>query len=101
MVYLPIHLRQRATVHIYQVNDGPAGPTPPPTTSIPTITSFSTDSGTVGDRITNDNTLALTGSAVANSTVNVFDGATLLGTATANSSGAWSYTTGCLGERDA
>ena len=85
-----------ATVHIYQVNDGPAGPTPPPTTSIPTITSFSTDSGTAGDRITNDNTLALTGNAVANSTVNVYDGATLLGTTTANSSGAWSYTTGTL-----
>ena len=46
--------------------------------------------------ITNDNTLALTGSAMANSTVNVYDGSTLLGTATANSSGAWSYTTGAL-----
>ena len=60
------------------------------------INSFSTDTGTVGDGITNDNTLTLTGTAVANSTVNVFDGATLLGTAAANSSGAWSYTTGTL-----
>ena len=41
-------------------------------------------------------TLTLTGTAVANSTVNVYDGATLLGTATANGSGAWSYTTGTL-----
>ena len=32
----------------------------------PTIASFSTDSGTVGDGITNDNTLTLTGTAEAN-----------------------------------
>ena len=62
----------------------------------PTIASFSTDSGTVGDGITNDNTLTLTGTAEANSTVKVYDGATLLGTATANGSGAWSYTTAAL-----
>ena len=62
----------------------------------PTIASFSTDSGTVGDRITNDNTLTLTGTAEANATVKVFDGATLLGSAVANGSGAWSYTTAAL-----
>ena len=62
----------------------------------PTIASFSTDSGTVGDRITNDSTLTLTGRAEANSTVKVFDGATLLGSAVANGSGAWSYTTAAL-----
>ena len=66
---------------------------------VPVIASFSADSGTVGDGITNDNTLTLTGTAVANSTVTVYDGATLLGTATANGSGAWSYTTGSLGQR--
>ncbi len=62
----------------------------------PSITSFSTDSGTVGDGITNDNTLTLTGTAEANSTVKVFDGATLLGSATANGTGAWSFTTAAL-----
>ena len=62
----------------------------------PVIASFSTDSGTVGDGITNDNTLTLTGTAEANATVKVFDGATLLGSAVANSSGAWSYTTAAL-----
>ena len=60
------------------------------------IASYSTDSGTVGDGITNDNTLTLTGSAEANATVKVYDGATLLGSATANGSGAWSYTTAAL-----
>ena len=41
-------------------------------------------------------TLTLTGTAEANSTVKVYDGATLLGSATANGSGAWSYTTAAL-----
>ena len=62
----------------------------------PDITSFSTDSGVVGDGITNDNTLTLTGTAEANSTVKVYDGATLLGSAPANGTGAWSYTTAAL-----
>ena len=62
----------------------------------PTIASFSTDSGTVGDHITNDGTLTLTGSAEANATVKVYDGATLLGSAVANGSGAWTYTTVAL-----
>ena len=62
----------------------------------PTIASFSSDSGTVGDHITNDTTLTLTGTAEANSTVKVFDGATLLGSAVANGSGAWTYTTAAL-----
>jgi hypothetical protein len=62
----------------------------------PSIASFSTDSGTVGDGITNDNTLTLTGSAEANATVKVYDGVTLLGIATADGSGNWSYTTARL-----
>ena len=64
--------------------------------TIPTITSFSTDSGVVGDGITNDNTLTLTGTAEASSTVKVYDGATLLGSALASGTGAWSYTTAVL-----
>ena len=57
----------------------------------PAITSFSTDSGTVGDGITSDNTLTLVGTGEANSTINVYDGSTLLGTTTVNSSGAWNF----------
>ena len=49
-----------------------------------------------GRRITNDNTLTLTGTAEANATVKVFDGATLLGSVVANGSGAWTYTTAAL-----
>jgi len=38
----------------------------------------------------------LTGTAEAKSTVSVFDGSTKLGTATADASGAWSFTTAAL-----
>src|SRR6185437_11909807 len=62
----------------------------------PSITAFSPDSGVVGDHITSDNTLTLTGTAEANASVKVFDGATLLGSAIANGAGAWSYTTAAL-----
>jgi hypothetical protein len=62
----------------------------------PSIVAFSPDSGTVGDGITNANKLTLTGTAVANSTVNIYDGITLLGTAASNGSGAWSFTTATL-----
>ncbi|MBR1142606.1 Ig-like domain-containing protein [Bradyrhizobium sp. AUGA SZCCT0431] len=71
------------------------GSTPEPETK-PTITLFSSDSGTVGDRITNDDTLTFTGTAKASGKINVYDGATLIGTTTANASGAWSFTTAKL-----
>ena len=64
----------------------------------PTVTSFSPDSNVVGDGITNVNHVTLTGAAAAGSTVQVFDGATLIGTATANTSGAWSFATGTLAD---
>jgi hypothetical protein len=57
----------------------------------PVIKSISPDTGTVGDGITDVNELMLVGTAGANSTVNVFDGTTLLGATTANSSGAWAF----------
>lgn len=62
----------------------------------PKIASFSTDSGVAGDHITNDKTLTLAGTAAANSTVKVFDGTTQLGTATADATGAWHYSTAAL-----
>ena len=62
----------------------------------PTITTFSTDSGVTGDHITSDNTLTLTGTAEANATVKIYDGATLLNSVTADGTGAWSYTTAAL-----
>src|SRR5262249_19328574 len=72
-----------------QATPQPPGASP----GVPTITSFSPDTGVVGDGITDPAVLALTGTAVANSTVNVYDGTTLLGTTTASGTGAWSFTT--------
>ena len=68
------------------------------TPAVPTIASFSTDSGLAGDHLTNDNTLTLTGTAAVGSTVKVYDGANLLGSATADGNGAWSYTTAALAD---
>jgi Domain of unknown function (DUF4347)/Bacterial Ig-like domain/Cadherin domain len=48
------------------------------------------------DNITSDNTPTLSGTAEANSTVAIYDGTTLLGTATADGTGNWSYTTSTL-----
>ena len=52
----------------------------------------------VSDTIVNTNKVMLTGTAEANSKVTVFDGGALLGTATADGSGAWSYTTNPLSD---
>ena len=46
--------------------------------------------------VSSSNVVTLSGTAEANSTVTVFDGTTQLGTATANASGAWSYSTAAL-----
>jgi len=48
--------------------------------------------------VTNDVTPTLSGTAEANSSVTIFDATTLLGTVTANGSGAWNFTTGALGQ---
>jgi Ca2+-binding RTX toxin-like protein len=60
----------------------------------PTVASFSPDSNVVGDGITNVNNVTLTGTALAGSMVQVFDGATQIGTTTVNGSGVWSFATG-------
>jgi hypothetical protein len=62
----------------------------------PTITSISSDSGTVGNEVTNATHLTLAGMAQPGSTVKVYDGGSQIGTATANASGAWSFTTAPL-----
>ncbi len=80
-------------------NQGGGTTTPTPTVpDAPTLASFSNDSGTVGDGITNDNTLTFSGKAAASGTVKVFDGGKQIGTATANSSGNWSFTTAALSD---
>jgi hypothetical protein len=70
-------------------------PTPP---AAPTIALFSQDTGVVGDHITSDNTPMLSGTAVANSTVDVFDGKTQIGAAAVDAGGHWSLTTPALSD---
>ncbi len=73
----------------------PTTPTPAKPDA-PMISSFSEDSGVKGDGITNDNTITLTGTATANSTIKVHDGTTEIGTAKAAANGSWSYITSVL-----
>ncbi|HXT09037.1 MAG TPA: Ig-like domain-containing protein [Roseiarcus sp.] len=74
----------------------PAGPATPTAPTAPTISSWSPDSGVVGDGVTNATQLTLTGSANANSSVAVYNGSAVLGNTTANASGAWTYVTSTL-----
>lgn len=48
------------------------------------------------DTVNSSNQAVVSGSAEANSTIKVYDGATQVGTATTNSTGAWSLTTSAL-----
>ncbi len=63
--------------------------------SAPSLTADS-DSGLANDQLTNDTTPTVSGSAEAYSVITLYDGATLVGTGTANGSGNWSVTTGTL-----
>ena len=71
---------------------------PPPKPSKPDLAAASDTGISSTDNITRDTTPTLTGTAEAGSTVTIRDGASVLGTTVANSAGAWSFTTGGLGE---
>ena len=65
--------------------------------SIPVVVSVTVDTGSsTTDQITSDNTLTFTGTAEANSVVQVFDGTTLIGTTTASGTGAYAVTASVL-----
>ncbi|EIC85944.1 Ig-like domain-containing protein [Serratia sp. M24T3] len=81
-------------------NNGGGDTTPPSAVTNLVITD---NVGAVQGAITNgtntdDNTPTLSGTAEAGSTVNVYDGTTLLGTATVGADGSWSFTTPALGD---
>ncbi|MFY0675158.1 MAG: choice-of-anchor D domain-containing protein, partial [Bacteroidia bacterium] len=60
--------------------------------SAPTVASISTDNGSSAtDEITTDQTLIFSGTAEANSTVEVFIGGVSIGTTTADGSGDWDF----------
>ncbi|MBX9701944.1 MAG: hypothetical protein K2X74_21090, partial [Acetobacteraceae bacterium] len=69
----------------------------------PALTTVTDNAGTITGTVahggrTDDTSLALAGTAEAGSTVTIRDGATVLGTTTANGAGAWSFTTAGLAE---
>ncbi len=72
---------------------------PPAAPSTPALAPGS-DSGGLGDDITNDTTPTVTGTAAANATIKLYDsdGTTLIGTGTADGSGNWSITSSALSE---
>ncbi|NBR07863.1 MAG: hypothetical protein EBT92_19160, partial [Planctomycetes bacterium] len=64
--------------------------------SVPTAPSMSldpaSDTGTLGDGKTKDSTPTLNGTAEPNSIIKIYDGTTLIGTATTDSNGNWTFT---------
>ena len=73
------------SISVTAVGSQPSAP-PPSTPVPPVIASFSPDTGVVGDGITDPAVLTLTGTALAGSTVTVFDGTQQLGTAPVSAS---------------
>jgi hypothetical protein len=73
-----------------------AAPPPPPST--PDLAAGSDSGASSTDNLTNDNTPTLTGTAVAGATVQLSDGATVVGSVNADSAGAWSITTPALAD---
>ncbi len=63
------------------------------------ILDVASDTGvSISDGITNDNTLTIKGTSEPNSTVSIYNGSTLVTTAPADNSGAWSITTSTLSD---
>jgi len=83
-------------VRVWQ--EGPSTATMSAAASVatPVVGSFSPDSATVGDGITNAKIVTLAGTAQANTTVLLYDGTSWVGNATVNANGTWSFTTGSL-----
>lgn len=67
----------------------------PATPGTPVLASASDSGASNSDGITNDNTPTFTGTGENGSTVSIYDGVTLLGTATV-AAGNWSFTSGAL-----
>ena len=68
----------------------------PPAPSAPDLTAASDSGLSSTDNVTNVTAPTFSGSAEANATVDLFDGATLVGTSKASAAGAWSITSSTL-----
>ena len=83
---------QSSTLTVAIDTDAPAAPSTADLEALSDTGSLDTDNHT------SDTTPTLTGTAEADAAVTLRDGATVLGTAVANGAGAWSFTTGVLGQ---
>lgn len=92
----PLVIQVGATSSASSSAGAPTDTTPP---GAPSIASFSPDTALAGDGITNANKLTLMGTAEADTTVLIFDGAMQLGTATVDANGNWSFATGVLTDK--
>ena len=72
--------------------------TPPAAPSTPDLVTTSDTGASDSDNVTNVNTALLAGTAEADATVTLFDGAAVVGTAFANKLGVWSATTAVLAD---
>ena len=89
-----IFINQSNNVTVTNNNFNPSGDTTPP--DAPTITGFSPDTAPTGDKHTTATALTLAGTGEANSTITVFEGSTLLGSAPVSNSGTWNLVTSNL-----
>ena len=71
---------------------------PPPAAPTGLALTAGTNSGSTADTVTNVAAPAITGTAAANATVVLYDGATALGTATADGAGAWTVASASLND---
>ncbi|MFD2365131.1 Ig-like domain-containing protein [Pseudoduganella sp. GCM10020061] len=72
--------------------------TPPAAPSMPDLSSASDSGSSTTDNVTVDSTPSFTGTAEAGATVKLYEGATQIGSGTADSGGNWTITAGTLAE---
>jgi serralysin len=73
-------------------------PPPPPVVQVPVISAVTPDTASPTDGITNANVLTVAGTAAANVTVKVYDGANLVGSVVAAANGSWTLVTTALND---
>jgi large repetitive protein len=67
-----------------------------PTAPTSVALAAASDSGVLGDNLTNDSTPTIVGTGEAGATIKIYDGTTLLGTAIVAANGTWSFTSPSL-----
>ena len=93
-----IKVLQINSLALSNIHGAVADTTPPVAPSTPALASGSDTGTSSSDNLTKTATPTFEGTAEANATVKLYDGATLVATTTANGSGAWSVATSALSQ---